>query len=86
MAARRCMRRTMRRRRKVRASRHATSYNLSVSLLVQKYGGTSVDGPERIRAVAARVARARAAGDDVVVVVSAMGQTTDELLALAHRV
>lgn len=55
-------------------------------LLVQKYGGTSVDGPDRIRAVAARVAGARAAGDDVVVVVSAMGDSTDELIALAHRV
>jgi aspartate kinase len=53
---------------------------------VQKYGGTSVDGPERIRAVARRVAAARAAGHDVVVVVSAMGRTTDELLSLAHRV
>jgi len=57
-----------------------------MSLLVQKFGGTSVDGPERIRSVAARVAAARAAGDDTVVVVSAMGQTTDELLALAHAV
>ncbi len=42
--------------------------------------------PERIRAVARRVAAARAAGHDLVVVVSAMGQTTDELLSLAHRV
>jgi len=57
-----------------------------MSLLVQKYGGTSVDGPERIRAVAERVAAARRAGHDVVVVVSAMGHTTDELIALAHRV
>jgi aspartate kinase len=57
-----------------------------VSLLVQKYGGTSVDGPERIRAVAKRVAEARAAGHDTVVVVSAMGESTDELIALAHQV
>ena len=57
-----------------------------MSLIVQKYGGTSVDGPERIRAVAQRVAAARAAGHDTVVVVSAMGHTTDELIALAHRV
>src|SRR5216117_3684978 len=57
-----------------------------MSLLVQKYGGTSVDGPERIRAVAGRVAGARRAGHDTVVVVSAMGHTTDELIALAHRV
>jgi aspartate kinase len=54
--------------------------------LVQKYGGTSVDGPDRIRAVARRVAAARARGDDLVVVVSAMGQATDELIQLAHRV
>jgi aspartate kinase len=55
-------------------------------VLVQKYGGTSVDGPERLRAVARRVAAARAGGDDLVVVVSAMGHTTDELIALAHQV
>src|SRR5260221_10524671 len=53
---------------------------------VQKFGGTSVDGPERIRGVAKRVTAARAAGDSLVVVVSAMGQTTDELLRLAHQV
>jgi aspartate kinase len=57
-----------------------------MALLVQKYGGTSVGTPERIRAVAARVARARRRGDDVVVVVSAMGHTTDELVELAETV
>ena len=57
-----------------------------MSVLVQKYGGTSVNGPERIRAVAARIAAARAAGFRLVVVVSAMGDTTDELIALAHQV
>lgn len=57
-----------------------------MSVLVQKYGGTSVDGPERIRAVARRVAAARAAGHALIVVVSAMGQTTDELLRLARQV
>src|SRR5438093_907804 len=57
-----------------------------MSLLVQKYGGTSVDGPERVRSVARRVSTARDQGHDVVVVVSAMGQTTDELLRLAHQV
>ena len=41
-----------------------------MSLIVQKYGGTSVDGPERIRAVAQRVAAARRSGHDTVVVVS----------------
>ena len=53
---------------------------------MQKYGGTSVNGPERIRAVARRIAAARAAGHAMVVVVSAMGDTTDELIALAHQV
>ena len=57
-----------------------------MSVLVQKYGGTSVDGPERIRAVARRVAAARAAGHALIVVVSAMGRTTDELLRLARQV
>ncbi len=57
-----------------------------MSVLVHKYGGTSVNGPERIRAVARRIAAARAAGHALVVVVSAMGDTTDELIALAHRV
>jgi aspartate kinase len=57
-----------------------------VTTLVQKYGGTSVNGPERIRAVARRIAASRAAGASLVIVVSAMGDTTDELIALAHRV
>jgi aspartate kinase len=55
-------------------------------LLVQKFGGTSVGDAERIRAVADHVARTRKAGDDVVVVVSAMGKTTDELIRLAGEV
>jgi aspartate kinase len=57
-----------------------------VPLVVQKYGGTSVADAERIRAVADHVARTRRGGDDVVVVVSAMGRTTDELLRLAREV
>jgi len=57
-----------------------------VSIIVQKYGGTSVEDAERVRAVAGRVLRAREAGHDVVVVVSAMGETTDELLALANQI
>lgn len=57
-----------------------------MTLIVQKYGGTSVGTPERIRRVASRVVAQRAAGHDVVVVVSAMGDTTDELLALARSV
>jgi aspartate kinase len=55
-------------------------------LLVQKFGGTSVADPDRIRAVADHVARTRRAGDDVVVVVSAMGKSTDDLVRLAHDV
>ena len=54
-------------------------------IIVQKYGGTSVADVERIRAVADRVVRAREEGNDVVVVVSAMGDMTDELLAMAHQ-
>ena len=55
-------------------------------IIVQKYGGTSVGSVERIRAVADRVVRARESGNDVVVVVSAMGHTTDELLAMAAEI
>jgi aspartate kinase len=55
-------------------------------LLVQKYGGTSVGTPERIQAVADRIVRTRREGADLVVVVSAMGDTTDELIGLARRV
>jgi aspartate kinase len=55
-------------------------------LLVQKFGGTSVADPDRIRAVADHVARTRRAGDDVVVVVSAMGKSTDDLIRLARDV
>ncbi|MHB8467088.1 MAG: aspartate kinase [Acidimicrobiales bacterium] len=55
-------------------------------LVVQKFGGTSVADPDRIREVADHVARTRRRGDDVVVVVSAMGKETDELLHLADQV
>ncbi|WP_344079110.1 aspartate kinase [Luedemannella helvata] len=57
-----------------------------MALIVQKYGGSSVKDAERIKRVAERIVAARKAGDDVVVVVSAMGDTTDELLDLAHQV
>jgi aspartate kinase len=57
-----------------------------VALVVQKYGGTSVADPDRIRAVADHVARTRRQGSDVIVVVSAMGKTTDDLLRLAGEV
>jgi aspartate kinase len=55
-------------------------------IVVQKYGGSSVADVDKIHRVADRVASAKAAGKDVVVVVSAMGDTTDELLALAKKV
>ncbi|MCC6715388.1 MAG: aspartate kinase [Gammaproteobacteria bacterium] len=57
-----------------------------MSLIVQKYGGTSVGSPERIASVAERVVRARREGHDVVVVVSAMSGETDRLLGLARQV
>ncbi len=53
---------------------------------MQKYGGTSVADPARIQAVADHIVATRQAGSDVVVVVSAMGSTTDELERLAHEV
>jgi aspartate kinase len=55
-------------------------------LVVQKYGGSSVADIERIRRVARRVVATRAAGNRVVVVVSAMGHTTDALTKLAHQI
>jgi aspartate kinase len=57
-----------------------------VALIVQKYGGTSVADPERIRAVAEHVAFTKRHGNDVVVVVSAMGKSTDNLIKLANDV
>jgi aspartate kinase len=57
-----------------------------VALVVHKYGGSSVANAERIKRVAERIVAARKSGDDVVVVVSAMGDTTDELLDLANQV
>src|SRR5438067_2942772 len=54
-----------------------------MSVIVQKYGGTSVGDAERIRRVAERVVKAKADGHEVLVVVSAMGQSTDDLLAMA---
>jgi aspartate kinase len=57
-----------------------------MSLVVQKFGGTSVADSDRIRAVADHVARCRRDREDVVVVVSAMGKTTDDLVRLAAEV
>src|SRR5437773_1752024 len=55
-------------------------------LIVQKYGGTSVGNPERIKNVAARVAKYHAKGDQIVVVVSAMSGVTDNLIKLAKEI
>ncbi len=57
-----------------------------MALIVQKYGGTSVADPDRMRAVAENVQITKRRGDDVVVVVSAMGKATDNLIALASQV
>jgi len=57
-----------------------------MALIVQKYGGTSVGSPERIKNVAKRVARWKAQGHDVVVVVSAMSGETNRLIALAREI
>ena len=57
-----------------------------MSLIVQKFGGTSVGSIERIEQVADKVARFRGEGHDVVVVVSAMSGETNRLIALAHEI
>ena len=57
-----------------------------MALIVQKYGGSSLESPERIRSVAERIVATKKRGHDVVVVCSAMGGTTDELLDLAAAV
>ncbi|WP_265522948.1 aspartate kinase [Oerskovia flava] len=57
-----------------------------MALIVQKYGGSSVSDAESIKRVAKRIAESRRAGNDVVVVVSAMGDTTDELIDLARQI
>src|SRR5205085_11634481 len=57
-----------------------------VALVVQKYGGSSLESADRIKRVAERIVATKKAGNDVVVVCSAMGDTTDELLDLAKQV
>ncbi|MBD3561044.1 aspartate kinase, partial [Planktothrix sp. FACHB-1355] len=57
-----------------------------MALIVQKYGGSSVGSVERIQAVAQRVWKAAQAGNSLVVVVSAMGKTTDGLVKLAYEI
>ncbi len=57
-----------------------------MALIVQKYGGSSVADAAKIKNVARRIVRAREAGNEVVVVVSAMGETTDDLVKLAYQI
>lgn len=57
-----------------------------MALIVQKFGGSSVADPECIRRVVGRVLEMKKKGNDVVVIVSAMGDTTDDLIALAHQI
>ncbi|MBI3324132.1 MAG: aspartate kinase [Candidatus Omnitrophica bacterium] len=59
---------------------------MTPTLIVQKFGGSSVANPERIKHVAQRVVETKRRGHDVVVVVSALGDTTDELLELARQI
>jgi len=57
-----------------------------LALIVQKYGGSSVSSPEKIKEIAKRVLATKRKGNNIVTVVSAMGDTTDELLELASQV
>jgi aspartate kinase len=68
-----------------RQARHARRYE-AVALVVQKYGGSSLESADRIKRVAERIVATKKAGNHVVVVCSAMGDTTDELLDLAQEV
>ena len=67
-------------------NRRARKCERHVALIVQKYGGSSLESAERIRRVAERIVETKKQGNDVVVVCSAMGDTTDELLDLAEQV
>jgi aspartate kinase len=81
---------TLQHRPRERSEREMTAARMRgpmpAQLIVQKFGGSSVGDAGRIRHVAQRIARARATGADLVVIVSAMGDTTDELLALAAAI
>ena len=56
-----------------------------MGIIVQKYGGSSLADAEKIKNVAHRIVRRKEQGNDLVVVVSAMGKTTDQLIDLAHQ-
>src|SRR5207344_1550011 len=66
--------------------RNALSELQKMALIVQKYGGSSVANPDRIKNVAARVAKYHGRGDQVVVVVSAMSGVTDNLIKMAKEI
>jgi len=57
-----------------------------MALIVQKYGGSSAADAEKIKGIAQRLAAAKQKGDQIVVVISAMGDTTDKLISLAHQI
>ncbi len=65
---------------------HPSATSSKHKLIVQKYGGATLATPEKIKQAAKRISELHKSGTKVVVVVSAMGQTTDELIALAHEV
>lgn len=67
-------------------AQHVLDEQVKARLVVQKYGGTSVGSPERIQAVAANIASTVKRGHSVVVVVSAMGGATDDLIGLAEKI
>ena len=69
-----------------RASAASLSAMTGVPIIVQKYGGTSVADTDRITRVADRIARTKRAGNNVVVAVSAMGKTTDQLIRQAEEI
>ena len=72
--------------RSVAPSQTPSNKEFLVGIVVQKYGGSSVADAQSIKRVAQRIVASKKAGNDVVVIVSAMGDTTDELLDLAHQV
>ena len=59
---------------------------MSKGIIVQKYGGTSVADVARIQNAAKRIVSTKKAGYDIVVIVSALGHTTDKLIELAHQI
>ncbi len=65
---------------------HLKSQQLSQQLIIQKYGGATLSNPEKIKQVALRIAETKNQNKNIVAIVSAMGETTNQLLALANQV